>query len=613
MESTIQLKTGITLNERITLAVATVLELIRAGHSIVLTLSSGKDSTTTTLLCLEAIRQAKLAGIRQATHYVSSSTTAVENPEIENSLLQMHEDIQQWVEAEQLPVELRFVHPNAAARFVVNIIGRGSLPRFVENGSAHRTCTADWKIAPQERLATEINNEVLGRGYRETVSVLGTRLDESVVRGSAMRKRGDQAQVPVRNPAGFLTLSLIADWTEGVVWDFLCTFLEGEVSPFPAFTHGGTVRRMLDLYRDANEGTCGMFLSDGKKSPCGSRFGCWTCTIIGDKDKSMESMLDSDPRYEYIRGLSNFRNFLVATQWDMTRRELVGRSISDAGYLPIRPDVYSLDMRRELLSYMLTLDELERERAEQLDADLITGKAPDTPENQRMRNPQFEHIGIEDICLIDFYWGMHHYASEAFPALRVWYEIKVLGRRWTIPKIPKAEAGKIAPKKWFKVSKFDAHVPTDGLRDYKAEQWNRYRHPDRPISHMETGGERVVWHEEAKSLQVDLTEALLFLDTFCQGALPIETQMLPAIESTRFWLNEGIVKMPKGMIAKYQHMAKRAQYFAHLVDWLNVVPAELDQYLQEHAISDSEHNVLLGIHEEMVRVSEDVQLDLWTV
>jgi len=243
MESTIQLKTGITLNERITLAVATVLELIRAGHSIVLTLSSGKDSTTTTLLCLEAIRQAKLAGIRQATHYVSSSTTAVENPEIENSLLQMHEDIQQWVEAEQLPVELRFVHPNAAARFVVNIIGRGSLPRFVENGSAHRTCTADWKIAPQERLATEINNEVLGRGYRETVSVLGTRLDESVVRGSAMRKRGDQAQVPVRNPAGFLTLSLIADWTEGVVWDFLCTFLEGEVSPFPAFTHGGTVRR----------------------------------------------------------------------------------------------------------------------------------------------------------------------------------------------------------------------------------------------------------------------------------------------------------------------------------------------------------------------------------
>lgn len=70
---------------------------------------------------------------------------------------------------------------------------------------------------------------------------------------------------------------------------------------------------MLELYRDGNEGTCGMFMADGKKSPGGSRFGCWTCTITGDRNKSMDSMLSSDEKCSYLRGLNAFRNYLTAT------------------------------------------------------------------------------------------------------------------------------------------------------------------------------------------------------------------------------------------------------------------------------------------------------------
>lgn len=594
VEFPVSFRNSISLEGRIEAAIQTIMDLVEKGHSIVSTLSSGKDSTTTTLLCLEAIRRMSILGCRQATHYISSSSTSVENPEIEAMLLTAHEDISRWVATHALPVQVRLVEPSSASKFVVNIIGRGTLPRFVENGTK-RTCSQDWKVKPQQRLAKQIMDEVMSEGFRETITVLGTRLDESVVRGASMARRGDQAQKPNRNDAGFLTLSLIADWSESDVWEFLVMFLDGQDAPFDGYAQGDTIRRMLDLYRDGNEGTCGMFLGDGKKAPCGSRFGCWTCTITGDRDKSMESMLANDSKYEYMVGLSKFRNFLVATQWDMKRRELVGRSVSEAGYIPVRPDVYNLQMRKQMLGYMLTLDELERERAEQVDADLATGKLPRTADNLRMAEPQFEIVRETDIALIDFYWSMHHYASSAFPALRMWYEVKTLGRRYSIPSLSKAEKGKgIAEKKWFPVGAFDKAVPVDGLRDYKAEMWNPYLHPERLITHREVHGKRVVWFEDADTLEVNAMEAMLFIDTYCSSSMPIETQCHDAMDSARFWLNEGIIKIPKGMIGRYQQMAKRGQYFAHLAMSMNITSEELDAHLESISIDDTAHSLLLG-------------------
>jgi DNA sulfur modification protein DndC len=38
-----------------------------------------------------------------------------------------------------------------------------------------------------------------------------------------------------------------------------------------------------------------------------------------------------DERFAHLRPLNDFRNYLLAIQWDLSRRELVGRSLSDAG------------------------------------------------------------------------------------------------------------------------------------------------------------------------------------------------------------------------------------------------------------------------------------------
>lgn len=603
----IKLRKGPTLAQRIQIAVSTIERLIDEGHAIVMTLSAGKDSTCTTLLCLEAIRRSVERGVIQASHYVSSSSTAVENPEIEEMLLTAHEDIARWTERFELPVDVRLVHPNDASKFVVSVIGRGTLPRFVENGSK-RSCATDWKVKPQQRLAKSISERVQATGFKEAVTVLGSRLDESIKRNASMSKRGDDAQRPSRDLTGYLTLSLIADWTEGDVWDFLAMFLDGQRAPFPAYAQGETVRRMLDIYRDGNEGTCGMYMADGKKAPCGSRFGCWCCTITGDRDRSMDSMLNADAKYSYLRGLNAYRNFLVATQWDMSRRELIGRSVSAAGYIPVRPDVYNMAMRVQLLKYALTLDELEVERAEQMEADVASGRLPKTPENIRMSYPQFQIVSNTDIVLIDLMWSLHHYADSAFPAMQIWYQVKTLGRRYAIPAIEKVtKMSGIPALRWFQVGAFDRQVPTDGLRDYQAEMWNPYRHPDRLITHREVKGKRVVWYEEAETLSVNAMEAVLFCITYCTTSMAMETQNNGPLDSARFWLNEGIVRLPVGMIGRYQHMAKRAQYFAQLAQRLNVTSAQLDAYLVKKSISDDAHAELLGT----VKNPSDDQMSLF--
>ncbi|HYG88969.1 MAG TPA: hypothetical protein VD978_22230 [Azospirillum sp.] len=82
----------------------------------------------------------------------------------------------------------------------------------------------------------------------------------------------------------------------------------------------------------------------------------------------METIL-LNPKYGFMRGLNELRNFLVHTQYDHTRRRWTARTTDPlTGYVRIVPDVYSPAMLEELLGICLTLD--ARERAETMDEDL---------------------------------------------------------------------------------------------------------------------------------------------------------------------------------------------------------------------------------------------------
>lgn len=88
-----------------------------------------------------------------------------------------------------------------------------------------------------------------------------------------------------------------------------------------------------------------------------------------------------------------------------------------------------------MLCYLLTLDALEVERAEQHDADLVASRIPDTPENRDLCEAQFQMITPVQLVAIDFMLSMHHYAPHAFPAVSAWYEVHRLGRRYRIPQV----------------------------------------------------------------------------------------------------------------------------------------------------------------------------------
>lgn len=109
--------------------------------------------------------------------------------------------------------------------------------------------------------------------------------------------------------------------------------------------------------------------------------------------------------------------------------------------------------------------------------------------------------------------------------------------------------------------------------------------------------------EEASQFEVDAKAACEFVTCPYDTAFMLDTQNRGAIESARFWLNEGFVKVAVGKAQRYQDMAKHGQYFGRLAQRLSLTPAEPDAHLVTHGVSDEEHLALLR--------REGPQLDLF--
>ena len=571
--------------------IETLLTLIRRGHSIHLRFSGGKDSSACAVLVIEAVRRASEEGIT-TTHHISSSSTQIDNPAMEMHLLAVQDEMREHFAKCNLPIEVHLTHPSLASSFVVTTIGRGTLPRFPEN-SKHRQCAQDWKYTPARKLAAVLEARAIEQTGRQMISVIGTRFDESTVRKTLMQKRGESAIAPVRSDDGELVLSVIAMWTLSDVWNTLEMLLEPESSPYQAAISQESVQRMFMLYQDSNDGVCGVVLGDGgNRQPCGARTGCWGCTLTGDSDRSMESML-AQPRWAFMRPLNDFRNLLMATQFDMATRELVGRSVSQAGYLPIGPDVYSFEFRKDLLKYLLSMEAIERERAEGMEAAIFTGRLPDTKENRLMAEPAFELVSLQQLTLIDFHWSNHYQADHAFPAISIWYDINVLGRRYPVPKLHKAPKLTIPTKRWLKVGNYDYAAPSEGLRSVGNEMWNPYLHPERIFNHREVEGKRTTWFDQTDQLSVDPEKACAFI-TCIYPTMVVESRHYSAADSATFWLNEEIVTLPVGHAHRYQEIALRNRYFANLAERFDLAtPEEMNAYLIRNSITNAEHAKLI--------------------
>ncbi|KZX57776.1 hypothetical protein A3709_19325 [Halioglobus sp. HI00S01] len=577
--------------------------LILKGHPLAVACSFGKDSSVVLVLALEAVKRLKAEGQHIPTVYVTHSNTGIETPSMDYYTQVQIETLREYIEQQELPVEVVEVEPLLSSTFMYTVIGKGKLPRFVNSGS--RDCSVDWKVLPQQRALKRIVAETEGQYKEELVSLVGTRFDESADRARRMAERGDAADSLTRDGQGVLSCACIADWAMTDVWALLmaCDSKRSAGGLFETFVD--SFDWTLQLYKDANEGVCAIITGDGgNKAACGARFGCAFCTPAGASDKSLSAMIESDPQYEYLRPVNAFRDYLIATQWDMSKRNWVGRRVSKAGYAQIGPDGYSPAFRRELLSYLITMDLDEQDRAEEHTAKLIAGEIERTPANERLCDPQFEYVTPVMLAAIDFAWSLENAFQDAFVAYGLYADIKRGRRHYPSADYVAAERPQPLPaKRFYKVDAFTNGIDTDGLRDPWLEVAAKGFRDD-GITYMSVNApdldrrRNVVPFIEAQAMEVDATEALLFLDWYLDPEIQVATAQHSARAGACFMLERGVIRVGRGKMYEMDYAARRGQYWEQMVYDRNCMNRiELAQQLINggETISEAEHKALLQI------------------
>ena len=400
------------------------------GHPVVVAYSAGKDSTVMLYLILEVATERKAQGLPMNQILVTHASTQVDNPAYEEVTKTEIARIRAWAAEKELPLRLDIAVPSLNDSWAVRIISGRALPTFANSSS--RDCSISLKITPQARQRKAALKELSIAGA--PVVMVGTRFDESTSRASRMKLRGETDDAiwceEVRNGAGKrirdeLRLSPICFYSQEDIWVILAELQAGSRK---SYTDAAAI---WEAYRDGGNSSCAVVSDDIMKSSakaCGARFGCWSCAAVG-RDKSLESMIESDPKYEFMRGLNRLQRFIVDTQYDMGRRQWVGRTIQKDGYIAIAPDAYSPAMQRELLLYALTLDKKERSAARKL------GIAP-----------RFEIVTLQQLIAIDIIWSMQGHQTRAFEAVHAWMAVNEAGKSYAPPEVVASSFGKTVPK-----------------------------------------------------------------------------------------------------------------------------------------------------------------------
>lgn len=425
------------IEDKITRAEKVLTKLLEQGCPVCVSWSAGKDSSTVLNLLLVAAAKLSAEGVVLPPIVVTHADTLVESPEMTSYARGEMAQVMRFAKLHQLNVTIEVSEPLLTAQWAVRVIGGRALPTFP---GTNRDCSTSFKVLPMKKLRKQVLKKLQGKGtaLNEPVVLLGTRYEESSERARNMRERGE-SDVQVRRgidengKASDLFLSPIAFWSSDDVWTYLSMARGGDILTYSTF------EETFRIYADSMGTSCVIVAEDMYKSlksskACGARTGCSVCTAV-TADKSMENMLASDTRYEYMRGLNQLRNFLSNTRWDMDRRSWLGRTIKD-GYVRISPDAYSPAMMEELLRYALTLDVLE---------EAASRKAG-------LRRPRFELIGIQQIFAIDAMWSLQAF-HRPFHALKIYQEIKDGGQRFPVPVVQPFARPKELPARYLWVGR----------------------------------------------------------------------------------------------------------------------------------------------------------------
>lgn len=545
-------------------------QLIMDNYVMMAGVSFGKDSSALLVFLLIAYGELKKEGFKVKNEgLILHTDTKIEQPEVSSLAVEQWNTLIETIAELNLPIKMRFGEPSFAASFLGRVVSGRAIPTTA--ASSYRECSSDYKVYPGQQIIKKYIREINKTDKdAKPCLLLGVRDEEGTVRANSIAAHGgqdDPLAVTWLEKTKQYVCYPIKDFSVSNVWEILT--LSGK--------HRKVIPSMIDFERTVtvyadSAGECVFLASDTKEkeqsSACGARHGCALCTVSGDKDKSMESLLENS-KYDYLRQLSRVREYIFKTHYDWNARNIWARSINKFGYAEIKPEAYSFDKCKTILHALITADCLEQIRANDYDRMLSNGELEYTDFNIRMAKPQFQFVTKEDLLLIEFQWGLHQFSSKAFEALNLWNEVYKHGNyellEWVddfeaIPKPPQPK-----PMYVYVGKSWEDNGMNSGLRDYDEEIINR----DPELSLIarlkkQADGEDAVFFtsriEETTSMYAnpEIAEALtndasLWINGHDKGHLPL----LGPLKLLRM----GGVSIAKGRAFTYHTMAQRAQWW----------------------------------------------------
>ncbi len=331
--------------ETITEIVDDIIEAYQAdSRPWVLGFSGGKDSTALLQMAYTALKQ--IPAQKRTKHvYVICTDTKIEPPNILGHVDAMLERVANAAICDKLPLTVHKLVAKPKNRFFVKLIGRG----YPAPNRFFRWCTDRLKIRPCNDF---IKEKIAESG--EVVVVLGVRHAEGATRSGSITRH----QV---NGSRFGHHSTLPNaWIYAPIKHFetdrLWLYLTLSETPW-----GGNNEKLAQLYKQAN-GECPLIIDKSMPSCGGSRFGCWTCTVIGS-DKSMKGFVENGDAW--MNPLLDFRDWLAEMRNEARYRRPKRRD----GKEGLGP--HTLKARREIFERLIIAEELVRAHPNGSDIQLI--------------------------------------------------------------------------------------------------------------------------------------------------------------------------------------------------------------------------------------------------